>query len=224
MNAENANLTGTLNVGESLTVEGTLTGGTIKGAEITGGSININDKFTVNSNGRLVCTSANIGGWEVKDTSTGGFTYPAGNFSVTPTGLNFNNMLKVASNGKTTIKDLVVTDTAHFDSCKVGINTTPSANYDLYVGGKSVLGGNVGIGVTPSDDYKVYISGKILLGGQITTISNDTYETAINGSFKVDGSGLFDPVTLKFRNGLLVGLTGASGGDATISTIPSVTG
>ena len=225
MNAQNANLSGTLNVGESLTVRGTLTGGIINGAEITGGKININNKFTVDSNGRLVCTSANIGGWEVANTSTGGFTYPEGNFSVTPTGLNFNNMLKVASNGKTTIKDLIVTDTAHFQSCKVGINTNPSASYDLAVGGKSWLAGKVGIGAAPNDSYGLYISGKVLIGGQISTVTNGTTETAINGSFKLDGAGIFDDVTLKFRNGLLVGLTGASaGGDTTVSTIPSVSG
>lgn len=107
----------------------------------------------------------------------------------------------------------------------MGINTTPSSNYDLYVGGKSVLGGNVGIGVTPSDDYRVYISGKILLGGQITTISSGAYETAINGSFKLDGAGIFNDVELKFRNGLLVGLSGASVGEtASASIIPSVSG
>jgi len=119
LTASGGSFTGTIHatggtITGSLTVTGTISGGTIDGAEITGGSININDKFTVDDNGRLVCTSANIGGWEVANTSTGGFTYPAGNFSVTPTGLNFNDMLKVASNGKTTIKDLIVTDTAHF--------------------------------------------------------------------------------------------------------------
>lgn len=165
MNAENANLSGTLNVGESLTVEGTLTGGTINGAEITGGSININNKFTVDSNGRMVCTSANIGGWEVQDTSTGGFTYPAGNFSVTPTGLNFNDMLTVDANGQTTIKDLIVTDSATFQNdCKVkilgqvGINTQPFSDYDLYVYGKSMLLGNVGIGIGAKDEYSLSVS------------------------------------------------------------------
>ena len=186
MNAENANLSGTLNVGESLTVQGTLTGGTINGAEITGGSIDINGKFTVNSDGRMVCTSANIGGWEVQDTSTGGFTYPAGNFSVTPTGLNFNDMLTVGANGQTTIKDLIVTDSATFQNdCKVqilgqvGINAEPFSDYDLYTNGKSMLLGNVGIGIGAKDDYALSVSGSVysntdfvVTGGHSFTVDN----------------------------------------------------
>lgn len=194
MNAENANLSGTLNVGESLDVKGTLTGGTINGAEITGGSININDKFTVDSNGRLVCTSANIGGWEVQDTSTGGFTYPAGNFSVTPTGLNFNDMLTVGANGQTTIKDLIVTDSATFQNdCKVqilgqvGINAAPFSDYDLYTNGKSMLLGNVGIGIGAKDDYALSVSGSVysntdfvVTGGHSFTVDNGVGEVKFN--------------------------------------------
>ena len=91
MNATNANLTGTLNVGESLIVKGTLTGGIINGATIQGGILKVGptagttgyqlyaDKSGVTiQNAKII--NCDIQSGDGAPTGTGGF-------SVTPSGI-----------------------------------------------------------------------------------------------------------------------------------------
>ena len=69
MNAENANLSGTLNVGDSLTVNGTLTGGTISGATIEGGILSVgNGQLYADSSG-VVIQNAKIKNCEIENSS-----------------------------------------------------------------------------------------------------------------------------------------------------------
>jgi hypothetical protein len=63
----NLNIVGNINatggtISGNLTVTGTLTGGTFYSAVLSGGSININNKFLVNSNGVLTATDGNFSG------------------------------------------------------------------------------------------------------------------------------------------------------------------
>lgn len=70
----------------------TISGGTIKGGKIIGAEIYVPEEtgalFSVNSAGKLTCTSATIGGWEVSDGSNG---FSNGNTYVRSSGIGYNN-------------------------------------------------------------------------------------------------------------------------------------
>lgn len=70
----------------------TISGGTIKGGKIIGAEIYVPEEtgslFSVSSAGKLTCTSATIGGWEVSDGSNG---FSNGNTYVRSSGIGYNN-------------------------------------------------------------------------------------------------------------------------------------
>lgn len=144
LQASGGSFTGTINA-TSGTFTGTVKGGTIDGAKIIGGSIYVPSEsgaqFTVDSGGNLTCISATIGGWKVSSGSSG---FTSGNFSVTPTGLNFNNMLTVDADGTTKIKDLEVINTLKVTGTAYAtIGGTLDSNYSLTLGKKIKVTGDI---------------------------------------------------------------------------------
>ena len=205
LQASGGSFTGTINATGG-TFSGTITGGTFSGAKIIGGSIYVPTEeganFSVTSAGRLTATSANIGGWEVKDTSSG---FSNGSFSVHPTnGLSFTGTggaLTVDATGLTTIDKLKVTTSALFtQECRVGINMNPVLDYDLCIAGKTWIVGTAGIGATAEEGYSLTLGGKIYVKNNIVIkdgciFTNDSNQAKI----KFSGSGLFFNDTNNFQ-------------------------
>lgn len=108
LEATGATVTGTINATGghftgTVTVDGTIDGAKITGAEIYGATIansETNPTFSVNASGRLVAASGNIGGWEVSSSGSGGsgFSYP-GVGSMLSTGLTFGKKFFVDAEG-----------------------------------------------------------------------------------------------------------------------------
>lgn len=205
LQANGGSFTGTINATGG-TFSGTITGGTFSGAKIIGGSIYVPTEaganFSVTSAGRLTATSANIGGWEVKDTSSG---FSNGSFSVHPTnGLSFTGTggaLTVDSTGLTTIDKLKVTTSALFtQDCRVGINMNPVLDYDLCISGKTWIVGKTGICTTADENYSLTLGGKIYVKSDIVIKDGSTFHSDSNGAkIKFSGNGLFFNDTNNFQ-------------------------
>lgn len=202
---------GTFN-GKITAIEGSIGGWTIGSSSLTGGNITLNSggsitagtNFTVTQAGRLICSSANIGGWEVKPSEGNNSGFTSGAFSVTPSGLSFTGSsggITVNKNGLTTISKLKITDSLECtNECKislkgqVGINTSTFSDYDLYVYGKSMLLGNVGIGIGAKDDYKlnlggaIHVQGNLIMTGDIQGIGDGNNYISFNGGTWIYGS------------------------------------
>ena len=220
-----------------ISVSGTFTSGTIKGATILGGTLDIGGNptsagkgnfsvasdgsvtiggksiFHVSSSGALTCTSANIGGWNVSSGSSG---FSTDNFSVTPLGLSFTGTaggLTIGADGTTTIENLKVTKTATFtSSCRVRINTAATDNYDLITAGDVWVGGHVGVYTRPDAAYGLSIKGKIKIGGNLL-FTGDMYVGSEDASHKgLDQTIIFyngwKKHTLTFSKGVFIGLDG----------------
>lgn len=206
--------------------------------------INLNGAFTVNLQGHLTATSAKIGNWNVSQgaisgngggvalTSSGGITGGGGSY--------FNLDSKT---GKLTVAELEVDTSALFTkSCQVtiegnvGINTKPSSGYDLYIKGKSYIGGHTVVGTSGAKDAgltvygpcifgstkdssvttkgKLSVEGKTSLGGTVDIIG----QISVNGKntigYDTDTTVIVDiPWSLTdgkmiFRNGLLMSYNG----------------
>lgn len=166
-----------------------------KGAFIvdSNGNLTIKDAntFKVTSSGALTATSANIGGWQVTDNSSG---FSNGNFAIHPTnGLSFTGTggaLTVNSAGQTTIDKLIVTNSANFtEDCqttitgKLAINTTINSKYDLTTGGAINIGG------------VLYTNGTPTYGASSTATT----------TIVVDTPWSLARAQMTFQNGLLVG-------------------
>ena len=202
---------GTFN-GKITAIEGSIGGWTIGSSSLMGGNITLNSggsitagtNFTVTQAGRLICSSANIGGWEVKPSEGNNSGFTSGAFSVTPSGLSFTGSsggITVNKNGLTTISKLKITDSLECtNECKislkgqVGINTSTFSDYDLYVYGKSMLLGNVGIGIGAKDDYKlnlggaIHVQGNLIMTGDIQGIGDGNNYISFNGGTWIYGS------------------------------------
>ena len=147
--ANNANLT---NITASGTISGsTITGGTISGAKITASEMEAStitateitngQTFSLSSGGRLTCTSASIGGWEVGESS---ISNSSGGFTLNPSGGITSGYLNTDANGKTTIEDLEVLNslTINGDAAFV-CNGTGEITGDTEIGGKLHITGEV---------------------------------------------------------------------------------
>lgn len=126
------------------TFSGDITGatGTFSGL-VSGGSIDINGKFTVSAEGRMVCTSAEIGGWEVGESgfSSGGMSITSG----VGGGLNFGNgIFTVDADGTTKIQDLEVINTFKVTgNAYATIGSSLDSNYSLTLGKKIKVNGDI---------------------------------------------------------------------------------
>lgn len=212
LQASGGSFTGTINA-TSGTFTGTVKGGTVDGAKIIGGSIYVptegGAKFSVDSSGRFIATSGNIGGWEVQP-NNGGLTSAIGNaFSVSPTGLNFNNMLTVDENGKTRIKNLeVVESMTAVDSASFYIKGAKNfyiteADW-IYLSAKYIqITGAIGIGGSP---YKsaggIRVDGDVCYIGDIYCGSPSSDTKGITENYSVK-TGWFKSSTLHFTKGIL---------------------
>ena len=206
--------------------------------------INLNGVFTVNLQGHLTATSAKIGNWNVSQgaisgdgggvalTSSGGITGGGGSY--------FNLDSKT---GKLTVAELEVDTSALFTkSCQVtiegnvGINTKPSTGYDLYIKGKSYIGGHTIVGTAGAEDAgltvygpcvfgnttdssvttkgKLSVEGKTSLGGkvdivgQISVNGNDTVGCDADTTVTIDIPWSLTDGKMVFRNGLLMSYNG----------------
>ena len=202
---------GTFN-GKITAKEGSIGGWTIGSSSLTGGNITLNSggsitagtNFSVSQAGRLVCSSANIGGWEVTPSEGNNSGFTSGAFSVTPSGLSFTGSkggITVDKNGLTTISKLKITDSLDCtNECKislkgqVGINTSTFSDYDLYVYGKTMMLGNVGIGIGAKDDYKlnlggaIHVQGNLIMTGDIQGIGDGDNYISFNSGTWIYGS------------------------------------
>jgi hypothetical protein len=142
-----------------LKVTGTLNGGKITGATIIGASIanaETNPTFSVDSKGNLIAATANIGGWQVKDSSSG---FSNGSFYMHPEdGLNFNDNFCVDKNGYITAngaklnelevyKSLIVSASATATAAEVAVADAPGAITDALatINGNTKIAGNTEI-------------------------------------------------------------------------------
>ena len=210
LQAKGGSFTGTINATGG-TFSGTISGGTFSGAKIIGGSIYVPTEaganFSVTAEGRLTATSANIGGWEVKDQSSG---FSSGSFSVSPSGLTYTGTsggITVDKNGLTTIDKLKITNALDCtNECKislkgqVGINTSTFGDYDLYVYGKTMMLGHVGIGIGAKDDYALSVSSKLYVGSNVCVKDGCVFTSDSNGAkIQFSGNGLFFNDTNHFQ-------------------------
>ena len=146
------------------TFSGDITGatGTFSGL-VSGGSIDINGKFTVSAEGRMVCTSAEIGGWEVGESgfSSGGMSITSG----TGGGLNFGNgIFTVDADGTTKIQDLEVINTFKVTgNAYATIGSSLDSSYSLTLG------------------KKIKVNGDIEMVGDICSPGNKTNYISFNG-------------------------------------------
>lgn len=206
--------------------------------------INLNGVFTVNLQGHLTATSAKIGNWNVSQgaiygdgggvalTSSGGITGGGGSY--------FNLDSKT---GKLTVAELEVDTSALFTkSCQVtiegnvGINTEPSSGYDLYIKGKSYIGGQTVVGTSGAKDAgltvygpcifgstkdssvttkgKLSVEGKTSLGGTVDIVGQISVNGKNTVGYDTDTTVIVDiPWSLTdgkmvFRNGLLMSYNG----------------
>lgn len=128
--AKDGTFTGTVNAtggsfAGNITCTGTIQGGTIEGAEISGGSINVKDVFTVDGNGCLVAKNAAI---------TGNVTATAGTFTGT-----------VNATGGTFTGDIICKSTikgAALDGGRININNefTVDDNGKMYANNAEISG------------------------------------------------------------------------------------
>lgn len=208
------------------TFSGDITGatGTFSGL-VSGGSININNAFIVaedgtltigndttfkvTPSGELTCTSATIGGWKV---TANDISNQTGGFKLNPaTGIS-SNYLNTNSDGKTTIKDLTVTDTAYFSSCEVTINAAQGQGYDLVIGNGAWIGGPLGINTKPDNNYTLALHGNNKIMGNLYFTGN-LYVGAEDDNHKgLDQTVIFyngwKKHTLTFSKGVFIGLDG----------------
>lgn len=210
----------------SLTATGTISGGTIDGAEITGGSININDKFTVDSNGRLVCTSAEIGGWEVKNNSTG---FTNGSMTFNPGSGISSPYWNTSKDGKTTIKHLEVEErmtavnSANFYITGANNFYITDANW-IYLSADYIkITGAIGIGGNP---YKnaggIRVAGDVSYIGDIYCGDPSDSTRGVTEDYTVK-TGWFKSSTLHFTKGILTKVDNGDT-DSTNLEFPPVTG
>lgn len=121
--ASKGSFTGTISAKEGDIGGWTINEDSLTGGNVTlnsGGSITIKDTstFHVTNEGKLTCTSATIGGWEVSPAS-GADGFRCGNLVMSPTGgLDFNKLFTVDENGKTIIQDLEVVNSLKVLSSK----------------------------------------------------------------------------------------------------------
>lgn len=207
LQATGGSFTGTINASDG-TFSGDVTGATIIGSEIYIPSKE-GAKFSVDGDGRLIASSGNIGGWEVQP-NNGGLTGAVGNaFSVSPTGLNFNNMLTVDENGKTRIKNLEViesmtaVESANF-YIKGANNFYITEAEWIYLSADYIkITGAIGIGGNP---YKT--AGGIRVAGDVSYIGDiycgDPSDTTkgVTEDYTVK-TGWFKSSTLHFTKGIL---------------------
>ena len=155
MNAINANLSGTLNVGNELKVEGTLSGGTIDGATIIGGTLSVGP--SVGENGYqlyadstgVTIESATIKNCTIENSSIQNGDGSSANFSIPANGIGG-----------------LVTQGV-FDNCYVSGNLyvgTPASEESGAATGNIVLqGNNIYFGSDASKGYIRYEDGKVVI-------------------------------------------------------------
>ena len=187
------------------------TTGTLEATDATLNTLLVNGKLTV-ANGNSLTAEMEVNG-NSKITGHLGIGTDADETYL----LTVNGISKIAGNlgintDPSTTIGLSVSGTSKLDG-NVGIGVDPSTSYGLSIDGKTYITGKTGIGMEPDDTYSLSIEGKTFLGGFVSTDVGGTTVQAVNGVLTVDGAGVFDDITLTFRNGLLVGISGKGGDD-----------
>lgn len=212
LEATGANITGTINATDgtlgNLTVNGTLNGGTIKGANIYGSVIANNEDLTkasfhVTTAGHLTAASATIGGWNVSDTSGSGgysgFSYP-GVGSMTQNGLSFGENFVVDEKGN------LKATSAVFDT-KLTVTGTRDGTTVMEVdaNGNILLDGNITLGASQflylTDDKKDYIystAGWIFVNADKVTVGAVDSNVIIQKNVEIKGEA---KITAKLATG-----------------------
>lgn len=193
LNAVGGSFKGAINatsgfISGDLDVIGSLKGGTISGATILGGTLDIGGSgavgggsFSVANNGSFVATEGTIGGWQVTESS--GFSNSAGSVYVNPDGMGFGTNFAVDEDGNLTATSAV------FDTSLTVKSSKSAATNVLYVdsSGNTEISGNVGIGTKPDTSYTLTLNGgiKIKSGSYIQNNSKDgeKIQFAGNGIF-----------------------------------------
>jgi len=199
INATSGYITGNLDV------IGSLKGGTISGATILGGTLDIGENITaagqgsfrVASNGEFWATEGTIGGWKVTSTAGNqGFSYDGVGY-MDSSGLGFgpDDKFFVDSKGN------LYATSATFDTSLTVLGARDGDEvFKVYSDGRLVVHGNIYSGELNSADY-IYMgttshktSGILIYGNDVGLysdqiwIGNDNKHTYVNGYMKVNAS------------------------------------
>lgn len=216
--ANNATINNLQAVGGSfsgnITSSANISGGTIEGADLIGGNIYVptkeSAKFSVDSTGKLVADSANIGGWEVGAAGSGSDGFRSGSLVMSPTtGLNYNELFTVddegnlkatgaeldtltVKNGFTMPSDTQSTNsmTVYADKIWLGLSASSSK---IWIDGTTAIGGS-GPGSVPAD-YRLLVTGNSKIAGDlhitantgIATEPDENYTLSVGGKTKIGG-------------------------------------
>lgn len=158
-----------------ITASGSITGGDIIGANIYTPSKDA-PKFSVTKAGRMTATSANIGGWEVTESS---IESTNGSFVLDPDMGISSDYLYTDETGKTTAIDLEVQKSlTALKECQVsiygnmGINIDPDKTYDLKLNGNMFIKGGSKLYFGNSNAYIYALSGD---GGSLQFYGGEVY-------------------------------------------------
>ena len=183
--------TGTID-GASITA-GKINGGSIDGAVITGGSLSIgsgNKTFSVNNQGEFSATAGSIGGWTITPTALTGNGVSLGGGGISST------YWTVGEDGKTTITDLVVTN-----------SLTVNGDGKFSCAGDATITG----GLTVNTD--------VLKVGTATALGGNTDYNII-----IDTPWNLNSAQMTFKNGILVGYNPDIGGSTVSQILQSLLG
>ena len=216
--ANNATINNLQAVGGSfsgnITSSANISGGTIEGADLIGGNIYVPTKeganFSVDSTGKLVADSANIGGWEVGAAGSASDGFRSGSLVMSPsTGLNYNELFTVddkgnlkatgaeldtltVKNGFTMPADSQSTNsmTVYADKIWLGLSSNSS---QIWIDGKTAIGGS-GPSNVPAD-YRLLVSGNSEIAGDLHVTANtgiatdpdENYTLSVGGKTKIGG-------------------------------------
>ena len=189
--------------------EGEIGGWTIDGDKLYSGLLNLNGGTT----STITATSG-----------TNTFTLSGKDGKITATNAEFTNLRIIGdtyfSSGSTGTGTGGNKIYMYSNTINIGLSKTSSK---IWIDGTTSIG--AGSPTSIPEGYRLRIGGNCLVDGNLSVTVNGTQHDGFTGSYSVDGTGIFDPVTLSFVNGLLINATNATGEGVVAGVkIPSVAG
>lgn len=180
-----------LNIGGKFKVDASTGTLTASAAKITGGSLNINDKFEVKPDGSLTATEANITGTITTSSGTiGGFTIDGNSIKKGSLGVNGSVFVCTGTissaniGGSGSISGWAFTAGANFGVTNAGNLYANNANI---TGNVNVTSGEIHLGKNADDTYKFNVNTKGEMTASAVNINGGSLN--INDKFKVSSDG-----------------------------------